>query len=111
MAVEYDNEKNELVYKEFTQESFTEELDRIFKHDAIERQLVLITGDIGMKEFDHAIRVRVFAESCDMLLEQNKITQEEYARLLSMLHSPDRENYQVAIAIIDIKTKENGSIL
>jgi hypothetical protein len=91
--------------KNFTLDSFKQELQEFYNKSDETREFVVMTGLKGRQLFDDTMR-RVAAETiADGLKAENKINEEEYTSLVKMINSPDMENLIVAMAVMEQKGK------
>ena len=75
------------------------------------RELVLYTGEGGMKEFERALWLRNLEDLLDWFVETSKIAKEQATNLHQMLTSNDSESITLAEELILIKLLNNGTNL
>lgn len=106
---------------DFNLDSFKEELSNFYKPskndfkgtglweqlEPKQRQMYIQTGEKGMEEMTYYISYHVCGNNLEELKKDNKISKKEYTRLKSMLDSIDRENFELARTIIDLKRESN----
>ena len=87
--------------KNFTLESFREELQEFYTKSDENREFVVMTGLGGYRLFDHKMRQIAAETIADDLKAENIISEEEYNGLTKMINSPDVENLIVAMAAME----------
>lgn len=73
------------------------------------KELVLYTGEGGVKEFERALWLRNLEDLLDWLVETSKIAKEQATNLHQMLTSNDSESIALAEELLLIKLLNNGT--
>ena len=65
------------------------------------KQQVLMTGLAGTKAFEHTWDISIYTGHVEDLRTKRKISFSEKKRLIKMIKSPDRENFEVVKTIVN----------
>ena len=84
---------------EITNERITSVMKELSKRSTLQREIIIYTGVAGFELFNHNLRVVTLKNLLD--LKKVYVTSEQYNRLISMLDSPDQENFTIAEILIN----------
>lgn len=87
-------------YKDFA-DLFLRELTQVYKSE-----FVIMTGSDGMDMIHLEMEKSNYRDHTEFLYGEKIMTITERDRILQMINSPDRENYEMAKMILEVLTKE-----
>lgn len=92
----------------FSEEKLREFMEELSSREAVpERKFVVWTGAGGKEMFEDSMQLHIYQRSAQDLYDQKDLTESQFVNLKQMLSAEDKESFELAKQIIDIKLQIN----